>query len=107
MIDRNLHSHRVRLILDAVLVLLVVVAVFNYRQPRQVLAEQASHTQTALVNNPLSYELEMAGTTVITETKVASNTVVLDNETIAAMIAAENTALTPPQYMTSLPFLAR
>jgi hypothetical protein len=98
---------RRRLILDSLLVLTVTLAIITYHQPRQVNAEQQSHMQTVFNSNGQIIGQPIADTLVLTGTETISNTVILANETIAAVIAVENAALTPPQYLTSLPVMTR
>jgi len=101
------HINRRRLILDGLLVLVVIAAFFSYHEPWHVNAEQQMQSIAVTESSNLDYGQPIAETTTITGTEVTSNAVILANETIAAVIAAENAALTPPQFMTGLPVIAR
>lgn len=99
------HVKRIRLILDGLLVLMVFLAIISYHGPIQVNAEQQS--QTVSGSSVQDFGQPIADTSVLTGTEITSSVVILDNETIAAVIAAENVALTPPQYLTTLPIATR
>lgn len=101
------HIKRRRLILDGLLVLAVIAALFSYHEPWHVNAEQQLQNTAATESSNLDDGQPIAETTTFTGTEVTNNAVILANETIAAVIAAENAALTPPQYMTGLPVVTR
>lgn len=98
---------RRRLILDALLLLAVVLAIFSYHEPWQANAEPEFQRQEVLGNNNQNFGQPIGDTPILSGTEEVSNAVILANETIAAVIAAENSALTPPQYWTSLPVMRR
>jgi hypothetical protein len=99
----SIHFRRTRLILDCLLVLAAIFAIFSYRQPGRANAEQNTQAQAVFVDNIRDLKDQSNSSVPITSTDVTNNTIILANETIAAVIAAENAALTPPQYLTSLP----
>jgi hypothetical protein len=101
------HINQRRLILDGLLVLAVVAALFSYHEPWHVNAEQQVQSTAVTENSNQDFGQPIAETTTISGTEAAGDAVILDNETIAAVIAAENAALTPPQFMTGLPVIAR
>jgi hypothetical protein len=101
------HFRRIRLILDALLVLAVVLAIFTYRQSGQANAGLQSQPKAALSDNTWDTQAQSISSMPISGTEVIGNSIILDNETVAAVIAAENAALTPPQYLTSLPVITR
>lgn len=93
---------RLRIILDCVLVVLVIlIAGANYLSG-QASPEAASAAGEALVARglPLS-EADLPSD----QPEPAMS--MLDNNTLAAMIAAENAALTPPIHFTDLPLVLR
>jgi len=83
------------------IVLLVLIAIVNY------LPALANPEASALgVVAPLSTSATLSNTRPARGSP-APDFVLLDNITSAAMIAAENAALTPPQYLTDLPLVTR
>jgi hypothetical protein len=99
------HYHRFRLILDCVLVLAVILAIFTYRQPRQANAEPLAQPQELSASSTQEIQQQTVGTATLTETEQSDSSIILANETIAAVIAAENAVLTPPLYMADLPVI--
>lgn len=98
---------RIRSILDGLLVLAILLAVLLYQHPKLVSAEQQSPIQDLSASSTQVLDQQIADTPTLTETEATSGSTVLANETIAAFIAAENSALTPLHYLTSLPILER
>jgi hypothetical protein len=95
-------NHRFRIILDCALVLLVIlIAGANYLSG-QARSEAGSAAGEALVSaaSPLS-DADLATAQPVPALPA------LDNNTLAAMIAAENAALTPPILFTDLPLVIR
>jgi hypothetical protein len=86
-------SRRLRMLLDAllVLILLLLIAGRNPGAQNTVAQAQAVYSQPA-----------PAGAL-----PAPDNLPALDNHTLAAMIAAENAALTLPQYLLELPLLTK
>jgi hypothetical protein len=99
---RRIGPNWFRVILDCVLVVAVILAVFTYHQPSQANAV----TQSTVSGEVNSGPQKESGPGSLIETEVLSGTVILSNEMIAAVIAAENAALTPPQYLTDLPIIS-
>lgn len=104
---KRINPNKMRLILDGLLVLAVVLAIFSYRQPGLANGEQNGQTQTVIADNMPDLQEQNNSSTPATGPEVSENPVILDNETIAAVLAAENAALTPPQYLTTLPIATR
>ncbi|MGE5123841.1 MAG: hypothetical protein ACM3H7_04940 [Acidobacteriaceae bacterium] len=95
--------NRFRLILDCALVVAVILAVFAFHQPGQ-----ANAVTRSTINGDAHSGLQQeVGSGTLIETEVLSDTVVLSNEMIAGVIAAENAALTPPEYLIDLPLVTR
>jgi len=80
---------------------------FAYRQPGYANVERQSQTQEVIPDSIQDFRQQNAVSITSLETGVISNTVILDNETIAAVIAVENAALTSPQYLSELPIISR
>jgi len=99
------HPDRFRLILDCVLVVTVVLAIFMHSQPGH--ADAVSQPQPSLVADMPAEQQQKPGSVALLETGVLSDTVIMSNEMIAAVIASENAALTPAQYLTGLPIVTR
>jgi hypothetical protein len=104
---KGIHFRWIRLILDGILLLSVILAVIAYRQPSQASVEPQTQPQTVQVVSASGLSQENTAPIPSLETDPITNSVTLDNNTLAAMIAAENAALTPPQYMTGLPVITR
>ena len=66
-----------------------------------------SPPQTILVESSqdLSAQLQLNGAAEVTQ--AITNSVTLDNNTLAALMAAENAALTASQYLFDLPIIAK
>jgi hypothetical protein len=107
MTPKDIIVRRMRLILDGLLVLALILAITLSSYPTKANAElqtpasntqpvstQALHSQDTLVE-------PLAGSNPLTDG------VTIDNNTLAAIIAAQNAALTPPQYMIGLPIIQR
>jgi len=107
MIADRIIVRRFRLILDGILVFALIVAIFLSIQPTKADAElQASALSAEAVS---SRALQLDGRQV--EPSASDNPpiegVTIDNNTLAALIAAQNAALTPPQYLIGLPIIQR
>lgn len=104
---REIYFRRIRLILDCTLllaVLLVIMVSFHSTQAKP--AAQAS-PQTILIESSqdLSAQFQLNGAAEVTQ--AITNSVTLDNNMLAALMAAENAALTSPQYLNDLPIITR
>jgi hypothetical protein len=93
---------RVRTILDVVLfAALILAAVANFWPAQARLAAQPSSDEIRVVKAMPLADLSPAAPS------QASDLSLLDDSTLAAMIAAENAALTLPQYFVGLPVINR
>lgn len=102
MSTRPLHLRRLRTILDgALIILIILVAATSFLPFHAKPAAQAS-SQERLAVAPLSLS-DMGAENF----QLATGAGLLDNNTLAAMIAAENATLTPPQYFVELPLISR
>ena len=101
------HFKRRRLILDGLLLLAVVLAIFSFYGSLQASAEPELQSLETLNSSNQDFGQPIADTPVLTETESTSNSVILANETIAAVIAAENAAIFLPHYLTNLPMITR
>lgn len=95
-------NHRFRIILDCTLVLLVILIAGANFLSGQARPEADSAAQQAQVS--AAPPLSGAG---LENALPAPASAALDNNTLAAMIAAENAALTPPILFTDLPLVIR
>jgi len=107
MISKGSMLRRVRLILDGILVLALVLAVILSSHPTQANVEPPA---SALNAEALSSQaLHAAGNLV--EPAASDNPpvegVTIDNNTLAVLIAAQNAALSSPQYLIGLPIIQR
>lgn len=91
---RSTAYRRLRLALDVFLILLVIWVALGFR-PAGLAAQNGAMLPAA----------EASG--LDTQAGTAAAPVVVDDETLAAMIAAENGALTPPIYFNELPVILR
>lgn len=87
---------RVRLLLDAILILLVILIASGNRLP----ARAGTSSQAALVG-----QSGPSGAPMTASANAQPASVLIDNATLAAVIAAENAALTPPLYFSDLPLI--
>lgn len=100
-------SPRIRNILDAGLILLLLLAISAHgqgaaRQPAaQRLPSQALAPESAAATHLAAPLPRLAGENIVAPQTPA------DDNTLAAMIAAENAALTLPQYWIVLPLITR
>lgn len=100
-------TRRLRLLLDCYLVLLLILAISA--QDQRVLGQAGRQPMTAgrqaddssLFSSPAAVDMGQA------VEPLPPDQVTLDNKTLAAMIAAENAALTPPQNLLDLPVVTR
>jgi hypothetical protein len=94
-------------ILDGILVLMVIVAVIAHNHPIQANAE-TQYSQQVILNATSEGIVDPSQANAVADTtQVISNSVTVDDITLAAMLAAENAALTSPQYLTVLPIITR
>ncbi len=106
MTAKHFNPSRLRTILDCLLVLAVIlVAIGNIRSVQANAEYKVIEQRTSLENSLAglqqnSVNLQIAG-------ENSSPSAPLDNNTLAAMIAAENATLTLPQYLTDLPIITR
>ncbi len=107
MIEKGIRFHRFRLLLDCLLVIAVLLAIVANYQPDQAIAASQVQLQAVITGIAPEYRQEYQAPITSIETEVIRNSVTLDINTLAAMIAAENAALTLPQYMTDLPIITR
>jgi hypothetical protein len=105
MTENTIHFRGIRLIIDCLLLLVVILVIIASRQPSQVNAE--SQPQVIYTEGSLDLQAQYQAPLPSDVTDVASNSVTLDDNTIAALIAAETAALTSPQIVTSLPIISR
>lgn len=93
---------RVRLVLDCILILLILwVASGNWLAAR---AEPARQAEPVGQSEPINQAGD-PGTAPADAARQPSSAQV-DNNTLAAVIAAENAALTPPIYFTDMPLIS-
>lgn len=93
---------RLRIILDCALVVLVIlIAGANY------LSGQARPEAGSVAGETLIADGRRLSDAGLPSAQLAPDLPVLDNNTLAAMIAAENAALTPPIHFTDLPLVIR
>jgi len=102
---RRFHPHWFRFVMDSALVVAVILAIFSYHQPGQ--ANTGTQLQTMASAERSAGQPQDAKSDPVFDSEIFGDTFILSNETIAGVIAAENAALTPPQYMTDLPIVAR
>lgn len=104
---RPLLLRRLRLVLDGLLVCLIVVLAIAYHQPaRAGDAYQASAAVPSAVDSAALMDIQSA-TSRVASTNPFLEQPLLDNNTLAEIIAAENAALTLPQYLVDLPIISR
>lgn len=107
MTSKGISFRWIRLILDCFLLVAVILVVLARIHPNQAGAGTQSFQQAIMAASPQSLaELSQAGQ-VDDTTQVITGSVQLDDNTLAALMAAENAALTPPQFMTGLPIVTR
>jgi len=93
---------RLRTILDCILItLLILIAIANYL-PVQARPEQRPPTGGVMIADPLP----LSNPSPVSDESTLDQ-FLLDDTTLAAMIAAENAALTPLQYFINLPVVIR
>jgi len=87
------------------LVLAIILVLFVNNHTTQANIDPQLTPQTILTGSAqdLSAQLRTSGTADVNQT--ITNSITLDDNTLAAMIAAENAALTAPQYMSDLPII--
>ena len=101
------HSGGLRTFLDCVLLLAVILVIVGNMHTAEAKTEnQVTAQRSPMVGTKIQTGQDFA-TVEITSTIQVPGAVSLDNNQLAAMIAAENAALTPPQYLTDLPIIAR
>ena len=106
MTAKRFNPSRLRTILDCLLVLAVILVAIGNIRTVQANAEHQAIEQGA----PMESSQAGSQQNSITAQAAGENSspaAPLDNITLAAMIAAENAALTLPQYLTDLPIVTR
>lgn len=107
MISDSSVIRRMRLILDGILVLALLVAVVLSIQPTKADAElQAPALNVEAVPSQALHSIGPQLEPTASDNPPAEG-VLIDNTTLAAIIAAQNAALTPPQYLIGLPIIQR
>jgi hypothetical protein len=101
------HLRWIRIILDCLLGLAVILGIFTYSQPKTAIAEQKLQPQEEITGSLQDNQQQITVTAPLTNTEIISASSIEENETIAAIIAVENAALTPPDYLQSLPIISR
>jgi hypothetical protein len=110
MIAHALASRRFRAILDCLLILLLALVLSTHDDNARAQAGSRAaagdaigyESMTLLGNNPV---VDSPADHAPANLSPLTAPAVLDNNTLAAVIAAENAALTPPQYLLDLPLL--
>ena len=104
---RTIELRRWRIILDCVLVLLVVLlAVAGYR-PARAGDDRQAFSVSAPVADSTALRDSQSATARASSVNPSPDQPLLDNNTLAEIIAAENAALTLPQYLVDLPMVSR
>jgi biopolymer transport protein ExbD len=104
---KNYPLSRLRLVMDIFLVLAVIIALTAYLRPSTASAQLPTQSQAASSQDSPGLSMQDQPVALALDTDVITGTVILDNETLAAVIAAENAALTQPQYVITLPVIIR
>jgi len=106
MTAKRFNPSRLRTILDCLLLLAVILVAIGKIHTVQANAEnQAIEQRTSMESSLDGLQQNSSSAQVIGEN--SSPAAPLDNNTLAAIIAAENAALTLPQYLTDLPIVTR
>ena len=104
---RTIELRRLRTILDCFLVILIVLLAVAAHHPARAGADhQASAVAAPAVDAKALMDIQPA-TVGVASVNPSLDQPLLDNNTLAAIIAAENAALTLPQYLVDLPVLSR
>lgn len=107
MIGKGVYSRWIRLVFDSMLLVGVCLAIVAYRQPNLASARSQTQSYLALTDSGQEPQGHYQIAVQLVGTDVISNSVTLDNNSLAAMIAVENAALTSPQYLTGLPIITK
>ncbi len=100
-------SPRLRTLLDCCLVLLLILLITAQGQPVQAQTRLQPLAAGGLATGPLPAPQTAAAILGLPGESPSSGLTSLDNNTLAALIAAENAALTLPQYWINLPVITR
>jgi hypothetical protein len=103
----NRHTSWLRLVMDIFLVIAVVIAVGAYLRPSTASAQLPGQTQVAPAQNSPGFSGADQPAPPVQDTVSITNTVNLDPKILAAIIGAENAALSQPQYLISMPVIIR
>ncbi len=102
MSEHKILSQRWRAIFDCTLIALIILMAAANHLPAQARPEPQASTKATLAADPMT----------LTDLNLASSQATpalpeLDNNTLAAMIAAENAALTLPLHLVDIPLIIR
>ena len=104
---KGINFRKLRLILDCFLLVAVIWVIIARIQPIQASAGTQSSTQWLVNASSQDPDWQPQASGTVDVTQVITSSVPLDDITLAAMMAAENAALTSPQYLTGLPIIRR
>ncbi|HSB65421.1 MAG TPA: hypothetical protein VLD65_02525 [Anaerolineales bacterium] len=103
---KGIKLHRIRWILDGLLLVAVILVVIARIQPTQAHAETQSSPQVILAESSQAFTDQPQVSGMDDVTQAITTSIPLDDITLAALMAAENAALTPPLYLTGLPIIS-
>jgi hypothetical protein len=107
MMTKGMNYRRIRLILDCILLLAAVLLVIVNYHPIQANTEPHPSTQAIPTESSQELSAQSQASGMADVTQAITNSVTLDDNTLAALMAAENAALTAPQFLTGLPIITR
>ncbi len=107
MMAKGTNYRRIRLILDGLLLLAVVVVVIVNYHPIQANTESHPSPQVLLTGSSQDISAQPQASGMADITQAITSSVTLDDNTLAALMSAENAALTAPQFLTGLPIITR
>ena len=105
MIGITFLSRRFRTILDCCLILALILLLSAEDFPAQAKTSNQHYTKDAIVTEMMILSNDSPATDILTGVNPSLDLAQLDDNTLAAMIAAENAALTASQYLLSLPVI--
>ena len=107
MISKGSTFRRIRLILDCFLLVAMILVVIARIHPIQASAGTQSSPLVILAEISQGLTERSQASQMDDVTQAITSSVPRDDYTLAALMAAENAALTSPQYLTGLPIITR